>query len=414
MELMLIFIMIFSFSMLFFSIICVVIFVDNYDMLWIDPKAKKKYSISAIIPAFNEEDSIEKTVMSVYLQDYPKELFEIIVVNDGSKDNTKKICQKLEKKGIIKLINKTNGGKANAVNTGISKAKNELIYIIDADSYAEKNSFNSLIGYFDDPKIAAVSSSMKVKKKLSFFEKMQWVEYSLSILFRKVQSMFNSMYVTPGPGSIYRKSVIEEIGGFNEETLTEDMEIAFNIQSHGYIIENSLNSVVYTSTPFILTDLLNQRKRWYSGYFEDSIKYKHLLFNVKKGVLSALLSFNVFSILSVLVLFFYSILKFVLNSLKSLNFLRAIDFTFIFPDLKFFYFLYGINFDLVIFILITLFSALLVYISLKSCDEKIEIKKNFLLYSCYLLVYSFFLSIFWISGFFHKFFIRKKGDKWNG
>ncbi|MDD4354232.1 MAG: glycosyltransferase family 2 protein, partial [Candidatus Nanoarchaeia archaeon] len=285
MEFGVIFILTFSYLMLFFSIICVIIFIDNYDRLWIDPKPKRKYSISVVIPAFNEEESIEKTVMSVYLQDYPKELFEIIVVNDGSKDNTKKICLELEKKGIIRLINQKNGGKANAVNKGIKIAKNELIYIIDADSFADKNSFNALIGYFNDSNVAAVSSSMRVKNNLSFFEKLQWVEYLLSVIFRKVQSLFNSMYVTPGPGSIYRKSVINEIGGFNEETLTEDMEIAFNIQNHGYIIENSLNSIVYTSTPSLLQDLLRQRKRWYSGYFEDSIKYRHLLFNAKRGVL---------------------------------------------------------------------------------------------------------------------------------
>ncbi|MDD4353839.1 MAG: hypothetical protein PHN56_05275, partial [Candidatus Nanoarchaeia archaeon] len=170
----------------------------------------------------------------------------------------------------------------------------------------------------------------------------------------------------------------------------------------------------YTSTPSFLNDLLKQRKRWYSGYFEDSIKYKHLLFNVKRGVLSALLSFNIFAILSVIGLFFYSIIKFILNSMKNFAFFKAINFTLNFPDFKFFYFLYGINLDLIIFIFITIFSAILVYISIKSSDEKLEIKKNFLLYSIYIFIYSFFLSIFWVSGFFHKFFIRKKGDKWNG
>jgi cellulose synthase/poly-beta-1,6-N-acetylglucosamine synthase-like glycosyltransferase len=372
------------------------------------------YSISVIIPAFNEEDSIEKTAMSIYMQDYPRELFEIIVVNDGSYDNTKKICEKLQKKGIIKLLNKKNGGKSTAINLGIKNAKNELIYIIDADSCADKNSFNSLIGYFNDSKVAAVSSSMKVKNKLNFFEKMQWIEYSLSILLRKVQSLFNSMYVTPGPGSIYRKSVLKKLGGFNEETLTEDMEIAFNIQNHGYIIENSLNSIVYTSTPIFFNELLNQRKRWYSGYFEDSIKYRHLLFNPKRGILSALLSFNIFSILSVLGLFFYAAIKFIAASIRNFNFFKAVDFTINFSNLKLFYFLYGINFDAILFALITLFSAILVYISLKSCDENIEIKKNFLLYACYMLIYSSFLSLFWIMGFFHKFFIRKNGYKWDG
>jgi cellulose synthase/poly-beta-1,6-N-acetylglucosamine synthase-like glycosyltransferase len=97
-----------SFVMLQFSLFCLLIFLDNFETFFKDPKAKKKYFISAIIPAFNEQDSIEKTVMSVYNQDYGKDFFEIIVVNDGSTDNTKKVCEKLQKKGIITLINKTN------------------------------------------------------------------------------------------------------------------------------------------------------------------------------------------------------------------------------------------------------------------------------------------------------------------
>ncbi|MDD2678394.1 MAG: glycosyltransferase [Candidatus Nanoarchaeia archaeon] len=414
MELMLVFILIFSFSMLFFSFICILIFIDNYDRLWIDPKPKKKYSISAIIPAYNEQKSIEKTVNGIYMQDYPKELFEIIVVNDGSTDNTKKICQKLQKQGIIKLINKKNGGKANAVNLGIKNAKNELIYIMDADSFPEKNSFKSMIGYFNDPKVAAVSSSMKVNSKKNFFEKMQWIEYSLSILFRKIQSLFNSMYVTPGPGSIYRKSVINEVGGFNEETLTEDMEIAFNIQNKGYAIENSMNSIVYTNTPIFLKQLLKQRKRWYSGYFDDSSKYKHLLFNPKKGVLSALLSFNIVSVLSLIALFFYSGAKFAVNSKNSLILFKASEFAINIPSIKGFQILYGINFDLIIFALISALSALMVYMSLKSCNEKTDIKKNFPLYICYFFIYTLFLTVFWLTGFFHNFFLRKKGEGWHG
>ncbi len=414
MELIIIFILAFSFLMLLFSITCAIIFIDNYENLWIDPKPKKKYSITAIIPAYNEEESIQKTVMSVYNQNYPKELVEIIVVNDGSTDNTRKICEIMEKEGIIKLINKKNTGKASSVNAAISKAKGELIFLLDADSFAAKNCFNHLIGYFNNPKVAASLSSIKSSRNESFFEKMQWIEYSMSTIFRKVQSLFNAMYVAPGPGSMYRKIVLKKIGGFNEETLTEDMEMALKLHNNDYKIEYCLNSIIWTKTPSFLLGVLKQRKRWCAGYIEDSINYKNFLLNPKKGALSALLSFNMFSILSILFLLSYSAFNFVIDLFKELDFLRMIDFNINFENMKLFQLYYTINFDSVFFAIIAIFSSVLIYISLKSSNEKVK-KKSFIpLCAGYAFIYSALSSAFWAAGIFHKIFLRKKGEKWYG
>ncbi|MBN1923233.1 MAG: glycosyltransferase family 2 protein [Nanoarchaeota archaeon] len=400
---------------LFLSCFWVIVFLDNLDVLWEDPNPKKKYQISVIIPAYNEEKNITKSIESTLSQNYPRELFEVIVVNDGSNDATRRICESYVKKGLIRLFNKKNGGKASAMNLGIRHAKGELIFILDADSKADKNCFNNLIGYFNNSKVAAVTSSMTVTSKKTFLQKIQWVEYLFSILMRKIMSLFNCLHVTPGPGSIYRKSIIQEIGGFSEKTLTEDMEIAFNIQDKGYIIENSLNSVVLTNTPEKIADLIRQRRRWYTGFIEDSSSYKHFFFNKNKGFLGAfLLPSNVFGTFALLFLSFYSIFLLGKNFFKTLTNFNSINFNLLtvlkFPELSNFF--YGINIFSIISIILLAMSLILVYYSLRTSNVKIDLKNNFWDYVSYLLFYSILMTLFWVDSIFYKLFFRTNSAGW--
>jgi cellulose synthase/poly-beta-1,6-N-acetylglucosamine synthase-like glycosyltransferase len=414
MEILSLIVLAISFIMLQFSLFCLLTFLDNFDNFFKDPKAKKKYFISAIIPAYNEEQCIEKTIMSIHNQNYDKDLFEIIVSNDGSTDNTKKICKKLQKKGIIKLINKTNGGKANAINHVLKIAKGELIFILDADSYAEPNCMKILTGYFNDKKVAAVSSSMKASDQKGIVKKMQWLEYIFAIFLRKIQSMFNALYVTPGPGSMYKKSVLEEIGGFNEDTLTEDMEIAFNIQDHDYKIEHSLNSIVYTNTPKSFKELFLQRKRWYTGSIEDALSYKHFFFNKKKGMLgSFLMPVNWTIIFMTIILFSYYSLKFIISFLENVLRLKMINFELIFKLPNFSFMFLGIELPSIILLIISIYSLIVLYFSIKISGERASVKKNFFYYIFYLFFYSIFQSLSWIVSFINKIFFRRKKRGWS-
>ncbi|VVB75266.1 Glycosyltransferase AglE [Candidatus Tiddalikarchaeum anstoanum] len=400
---------------LFVAFFWIIIFLDNYDILWNDPKTKNKYFISVLIPAFNEEKSIRKTINSVLRQDYSKNLFEVIVINDGSTDNTEKLCKEYEKKGLIKIVSKKNGGKASALNAGLTIAKGELIYVLDADSFAEKSNFKHLIGYFDNAKVAAVTSSMKVSTKNGFLQKVQWVEYMFSILMRKSMSLFNSLYVTPGPGSMYRKKVLLEIGGFSTTTLTEDMEIAFNIQNHKYFIENSLNAITYTNSPKDLKTLSVQRIRWYTGFIEDSLKYKHFYFNKDYGFLGGfLLPSNLLSTFALLFLTFYALFNSVKSGLTNISNLSAIKFDF-FPMLKLPDFatnMFGINIFSIIGILFLIISLFIIYYSLKVSYESVNIRKNFLSYVLYLISYSFLMTYFWSSTLLYKLFLRGNLKGW--
>ncbi len=399
---------------LFITSFWLVVFLDNLPVLKKDPKPKKKYFISALIPAYNEGKNIVKTVRSLLNQDYPKELMEIIVINDGSTDSTRVKCELMEKKGWIKLINKPNGGKATALNAGIRKAKGELIYVLDADSYADRDSFKNLIGYFNDPKVAAVTSNMQVGKSDSSLRKIQWYEYLFNTLLRKVMSLFNSLYVTPGPGSIYRKSVLEKIGGFSSDTLTEDMEIAFNIQSHHYIIRNSLNSRVSTDAPKGLKSLMKQRRRWYAGFLGDSFSYKHLFFNRDNSLLGFFtlpvnfltIGISIFLVSNIVRRALREAVRFAIN-FSAINY----DFANLFRSFNLVNTFYSISVFSMLSILMLVLATIVIYYSL-AINRKRFTLKNFILSIPYSFFYSPLVCIFWMDSIIYKLVSRGKGWKY--
>ena len=147
--------------------------------IYSDEKAKKITrfpSITLAIPAFNESKTIEKTVSSIIKSNYPKEKINIIIVNDGSTDNTSEVAKTLIKKYNdfnIRLIKKANGGKASAVNVALDKAKSELFAVVDADSRISRNSIRTLVPNFDEQNTGAAISRIKVDYQTNIVEKVQ-------------------------------------------------------------------------------------------------------------------------------------------------------------------------------------------------------------------------------------------------
>ena len=144
----------------------IILTIKNKHQLFHYIKPKKEYSISILIPAFNEEDSIEDTIKHVTELDYPKNKLEIIIINDGSTDNTKKLIKKsIKKYPYLRLLDKENSGKADSLNQGIKIAKGELIAVVDSDSFPSKDSLKKLTGFFNEEKIGAVTSFVNVRNK---------------------------------------------------------------------------------------------------------------------------------------------------------------------------------------------------------------------------------------------------------
>jgi len=261
-----------TFFTLFVGIFYLITFFENREKI-ADPKAKRFPKISIIVPAFNEAKTIKETIESLLRLDYPSNQLEVVIIDDGSTDNTFKIAQEFTQ---IFSFTKQNGGKGSAINLGLEKVSGEFVVIMDADSFVNKNTLKNMIGYFEDDQIMAVTPTLKVYKPKGFWQKMQYIEYLLSILFKKIFSYIGGIYVTPGPFSVYRKSFFDKYGGFAKNNLTEDMEIALRIQSKGYDIENSINAVVFTVAPNNFKSFLRQRVRWYTGMIENVYTYKHL------------------------------------------------------------------------------------------------------------------------------------------
>lgn len=243
--------------------------------------------VSIIVPAWNEEAGIGKTLDSLLKLKYPKDRLEIIVVNDCSTDGTRRIAESYRKKGVIVVSNKQNIGAAATLNKGVRLAKGELVGRVDADSSVDSDSLRSMIHHFEDEKTAAVITNLKADRPKKFLERLQRLEYIYAAFYRRLMASINTLYITPGVLSLYRKSVLKKVGGFDEKSITEDFEMAMRLHYHGYRLASELSAVTYTTVPPTPKDLWSQRIRWGRGFVETTLKYKEMLFNPKYGMIGA-------------------------------------------------------------------------------------------------------------------------------
>lgn len=241
---------------------------------------------SVIVPAFNEEKTIAATLDSLIKLDWPRDLLQIIVVNDGSKDNTKAVVEQViieHPESNIVLINQPNQGKGKAMNAGLEQVTGEFFACLDADSFIAKNAVKVMVPLFADKTVGAVCPLMKVKKPKNVLQKVQWAEYIINMFYRYLNAKIHCVHVTPGPFSVYRTAIIKKLGGFDETTITEDLEIAIRLQKNHYKILQTFDTVVQTVPPSSWRQLFRQRVRWYKGSVDNTVKYRKLLFNKNYG-----------------------------------------------------------------------------------------------------------------------------------
>jgi len=240
--------------------------------------------VSIIIPAYNEGKVIEKTINSLFRLNYNQK--EIIVVDDGSRDETLKIARNMKKNDAFKVISKKkNGGKWSALNKGIEKAKGNILVCIDADTILNKNAILPLIKHFSDSKVGAVAGNVKVGNRDKFLTKLQALEYISDLnIQRRTEAYFNKVSVVPGPLGAFRKSIIKQVGFYSGDTFAEDADLTLKILKAGYKIKYEPKAIGYTEAPAFLIDLAKQRYRWYRGLLQVIIKHKDMLFNSNYGI----------------------------------------------------------------------------------------------------------------------------------
>ncbi|MEK7664960.1 MAG: glycosyltransferase [Patescibacteria group bacterium] len=244
-------------------------------------------SVSVLISAHNEEVGIALTISSVIRTNYPR--LEIIIVNDGSTDSTDKIVNAfirnyLKKNGNVPIKYKkiANNGKSYALNRGLSMARNEIIVTIDADSVMDKRFIGNIVTHFINPKVAGVAGNVIIGNKRRTLGLLQQLEYLYGFYFKRADSILSAVYIVGGAAAAYRKRVIVGSGGFDENIITEDIELSTRLQYLGYSVKYADNAVVYTEGPSDMKSLIKQRLRWKYGRLMTFYKYRRLFFSLDK------------------------------------------------------------------------------------------------------------------------------------
>jgi cellulose synthase/poly-beta-1,6-N-acetylglucosamine synthase-like glycosyltransferase len=273
------------FAALYFEVFLLVSFLENKPARKTARAPRRYPTVSIAVPSYNEERTIGGTLDSLLALDYPKDKLEILVVDDGSRDKTRQIAEAYAAKHPqIKYFHKENGGKWTALNFAIERSQAEFIGCLDADSFVSPDALAEIIKTFEEkPQTYAIMPAMKVFRPRSLLERMQAVEYSFGVFYKKMFDNIGALNVLPGPFSFYRREVFQRIGLFKHAHNTEDMEIAFRMHEHGLTIVNAHNAIVYTTVPKTLHALLKQRTRWSQGFLENSRDYAHMYFNKKYG-----------------------------------------------------------------------------------------------------------------------------------
>ena len=236
-------------------------------------------SITILVAAFNESASIAATVQSIERQHYPG-LFEVLVIDDGSTDDTADIVSGLQFPWLSLLRQPKNGGKSAALNRGLAQARYPLIVTLDADSYPYKDALEHLVErYVGDPaNTRAVAGAMLVRNsRVSWITKMQEWDYFHGIAATKrMQSMFQGTLVAQGAFSIYDRQTLRDLGGW-ENCVGEDIVLTWAILEAGWRVGHAEDAVCFTEVPTTLTQLIRQRNRWARGMIEAFRRHPRIL-----------------------------------------------------------------------------------------------------------------------------------------
>ena len=232
--------------------------------------------ISLVVPAYNEGVVIQAAIRSLLLLDYPN--YEILVIDDGSTDDTyeKALSVAREPHAIpIRVITKRNGGKAEALNTGMTAARGEFILNMDGDSKLSSNTLRACIRHFDNPKIGAVAGNVKVINRENIWSNIQALEYVEGLaMARKAQSFLRIVNIIPGPLGMFRKTVLQQVGGYDHDTFAEDCDLTLKMLMRGWQIAYEPTAIAWVETPSQLLNLLKQRYRWTRGILQATNKHK--------------------------------------------------------------------------------------------------------------------------------------------
>ncbi len=228
--------------------------------------------VTVLVAAYNEAASIEDTVRSLMRQTYPGKL-HVIVINDGSADNTADIVRSLlpEYSNLNLVDLPMNGGKANALNQGLAHCKSPYVITVDADCWIWKDGIQNLVGrrLADPVNTRAVAGAILIRNsRENWLTKAQEWDYFLGIAaIKRIQSLFQGTLVAQGAFSLYDRDTLVEVGGW-PHTVGEDIVLTWKILNAGYRVGHAENAIAMTRCPDNLLQFIRQRQRWSRGLIE--------------------------------------------------------------------------------------------------------------------------------------------------
>ncbi len=241
--------------------------------------------VTVLIPAYNEEVVIATTVERILASDYPG--LEVIVVDDGSRDNTAAVLQtRFGGDPRVSVITIANSGKATALNIGLARARGEIVVALDADTLFSRDTITRLARWFVDPDIGAVAGNAKVGNRINTITRWQALEYIVAQnLERRALAALGTLTVVPGAVGAWRRSILADLGGFPLDTLAEDQDLTIAVQRAGYRVLFDSTAIARTEAPATFRGLARQRFRWAYGTLQCLWKYRDVTFNPRYGAL---------------------------------------------------------------------------------------------------------------------------------
>jgi len=363
-------------------------------------------SVSIIVPVWNEETTVLKTIFSLLKLNYPKDKLSIFIVDDGSVDNTWKVVQRFSKNRQIKLLKKENGGKYTALNYALEFIDSELVGCLDADSLVHPEALKRIVAQFEDSEMMAVTPSVKIFEPKGLLGQIQKAEYIFGIFLRKIFSHLNALYITPGPFSIFRRSVFHTIGGYRHAHNTEDMEIAMRMQKNNMKIGNVHNAFIYTIAPTSLKTLIKQRLRWVYGFIKNAIDYRDMFFKPQYGNLGmVVLPAAGFSLFSTMYFFGAMILSWINLIITKIQEISTVGINFSGFNFDLFY----VNTDIIVFVsIIAILGTIFIITTSRSLAEE---KNMFGLDSIFFLMFYTMLAPLWMTRAIYN-VVFAKNTKW--
>jgi cellulose synthase/poly-beta-1,6-N-acetylglucosamine synthase-like glycosyltransferase len=289
----------------------------------LDSITAARAKVSVAIPVFNEAGVIQECVDSIHQQSLTPA--EIIVINDGSTDDTLAVLQQCyalyavditldgamqvyhsNKRPNLRVIDKPNEGKAEALNAALQIAQGEFFITVDADSFLHPQAMERLVvPLVNNSQVIAVGGMVKAANGIDFkylatdqgqlpqgwLPQLQWVEYATGFIWRFGWAYLNTLLLLSGSFSAFRTSILRQCQGFDKHSITEDYEMAYRL--HAYHLANNIpyeivtvpNAVAYTLVPETVRSLVRQRVRWFQGFLETLLRYRHVVLDSQYGTL---------------------------------------------------------------------------------------------------------------------------------